>query len=85
MQKSEEAFSEVYNAWDLEKLYADLTRVSGKLSPNAKIFLRGILCGYSPSEISQKLNYQGKDRSSTVRQTLSNEVYPAIKALLNPD
>ncbi|UBF27148.1 NACHT domain-containing protein [Kovacikia minuta CCNUW1] len=84
MSKSEEVFSEAYNIWDLEKLYADLMRASGKsLSPNAKTFLRGILCSYSPREIGEKLNYQGKDPSSTVRQTLSKEVYPAVEALLS--
>ncbi len=80
----EEEFSEAYKNWEIEKIYLDLADAVGKdLSPNAKIFLRGILCANSPNEIAKKLNYQGKNISDTVRQTLSKEVYPAIENLVN--
>lgn len=80
----DEEFSEAYSNWDVERLYTDLAGVSVKpLSPNAKRFLRGVLCGYSPAEIAEKCRYRGKNPSDTVRQTLSKEIYPSIKALLN--
>ncbi|MDJ0515332.1 MAG: NACHT domain-containing protein, partial [Trichodesmium sp. MO_231.B1] len=80
----EEEFSEAYQNWEIERLYLDLANALGKdLSPNAKIFLRGVLCANSPNEIAKKLNYQSKNISDTVRQTLSKEVYPAIEKLVN--
>ena len=58
----EEEFSEAYQNWEIERFYLDLADVGGKpLSPNAKIFLRGILCTNSPNEIAKNLNYQGKN------------------------
>jgi GTPase SAR1 family protein len=79
----EEAFADAYENWEIEKLYIDLASTTEKpLSPNAKLFLRGVLCGYSPAEIAKILNYQSKKPSDTVRQYLSKEVYPAIKALV---
>ncbi len=80
----EEEFSEAYQNWEINRLYLDLADAGGKpLSPNAKIFLRGVLCANSPNEIAKKLNYQSKNLSDTVRQTLSKEVYPAIENLVN--
>jgi predicted NACHT family NTPase len=82
----EEAFADAYENWEVERLYFELANTKGKpLSPNAKLFLQGILCGYSPAEIANIFNYQGKTPSDTVRQTLSKEVYPAIKALVQND
>lgn len=78
-----EEFSEADTNWDVERLYIDLAGVSVKpLSRNAKRFLRGVLCGYSPAEIAEKCRYRGNNPSDTVRQTLSKEIYPSIKALL---
>ncbi|NJM77536.1 MAG: hypothetical protein HC852_19350 [Acaryochloridaceae cyanobacterium RU_4_10] len=85
MSKEEDKFAEANKTWELERLYIDLAAQNKTLSPNAQIFLRGILCGFSPSNIGQKLNYQGNDVSVTVRQTLSKEVYPKIRALLGLD
>jgi len=80
----DEQFSEAYRNWDLERLYTDLASVSVKpLSRNGKRFLKGLLCGYRPAEIAQRCRYQGKNPSDTVRQTLSKEIYPSMKALLN--
>jgi tetratricopeptide (TPR) repeat protein len=79
----DEEFSEAHGNWDVETLYIDLVGDSGKpLSRNAKRFLRGVLCGYSPAEIAERCRYRGKNPSDTVRQTLSKEIYPSIKALL---
>ncbi len=81
-QPFEEEFSQAYENWEIETLY---TSYLGGLSPNAKTFLRGVLCGYSPKEISDQLGYGGKNPSDTVRQTLSREVYPKVKELLQLD
>ncbi len=51
----EEQFVEAKNAWDLERLYTDLAKAKGRtLSPTEKLYLRGILCDYSPAEIAKK-------------------------------
>ncbi|CAD5929875.1 NACHT domain-containing protein [Planktothrix agardhii] len=78
--QSEEKFSEAYLDWEIERLYADLANSLKKtLSPNAKTYLRGILCGYSPKEIAEKLDLRAKDPSIQVRQILTAEVYQAVK------
>lgn len=78
--QSEEKFSEAYLGWEIERLYADLAYSLKKtLSPNAKTYLRGILCGYSPKEIAEKLDLRAKDPSIQVRQILTAEVYQAVK------
>ncbi|MCP9293523.1 MAG: NACHT domain-containing protein [Planktothrix agardhii LY1] len=78
--QSEEKFSEAYLDWEIERLYADLANSLKKtLSPNAKTYLRGILCGYSPKEIAEKLDLRAKDTSIQVRQILTAEVYQAVK------
>jgi len=78
--QSEEKFSEAYLGWEIERLYADFAYSLKKtLSPNAKTYLRGILCGYSPKEIAEKLDLRAKDPSIQVRQILTAEVYQAVK------
>ena len=55
-RKIEEEFIEAKNNWDLEKLYIDLASAKGKaLTPVEKKFLRGLLCGFSPAEIANKV------------------------------
>ncbi len=78
-QQFEEEFSEAYENWEIEKLYTDL----GRLSPSARKYLRGVLCCYSPKKISNQLGYRGKDPSYTVRKLLNQEVYPAVRQLLD--
>ncbi|MEM7714423.1 MAG: NB-ARC domain-containing protein, partial [Cyanobacteria bacterium P01_A01_bin.68] len=76
-----EEFIEAINHWDLDKLYIDLSSVKGKgLSPTDKKLLRGILCGYSPREIAEKI-YKTKN-SNAVRVTLSNGLYRYVEDLL---
>ena len=71
----DQEFSEAHSNWDVETLYIDLAGDSSKpLSRNAKRFLRGVLCGYSPAEIAERCRYRGKNPSDTVRQTLSKEI-----------
>jgi hypothetical protein len=75
--------------WHLEKLYLDLAKAKGRaLTPLEKQFLQGLLCGYSPAEITA-LVYQGRS-SSAVRVYLSNGLYKYLQDLFftttgNPD
>jgi DNA-binding NarL/FixJ family response regulator len=60
---NDEMFAEAANNWDLERLYQDLAEAKRKVSPSArkgltereKLYLRGLLCGYSPAEMARKL------------------------------
>ena len=81
-RKLEEDFIEAKNNWDLEKLYIDLASAKGKaLTPVEKKFLRGLLCGFSPAEIANKV-YKTRS-SSTVRVYLSNGLYKYIEEMLS--
>ncbi|MBD0266215.1 MAG: NB-ARC domain-containing protein, partial [Tolypothrix sp. Co-bin9] len=74
-------FKEASNNWNLEKLYIDLAAAKGKgLTPVEKKFLRGLLCGYSPSEIADQV-YKSRS-SSAVRVYLSNGLYKYIQELI---
>jgi WD40 repeat protein len=76
-----EEFVEAVNYWHLDKLYVDLSSAKGKsLTKNEKKLLRGILCGYSPAEIAEKV-YQTQNANS-VRVSLSNSLYRYIEELL---
>ncbi|NWF58590.1 MAG: hypothetical protein HXY43_04575 [Fischerella sp.] len=80
--KIEEEFIEAKNNWELEKLYVDLASAKGKaLTPLEKKFLRGLLCGFSPSEIANTV-YKSRS-SSTVRVYLSNGLYKYIEEMLS--
>ncbi|WP_026732412.1 NB-ARC domain-containing protein [Fischerella sp. PCC 9605] len=80
--KIEEEFIEAKNNWELEKLYVDLASAKGKaLTPVEKKFLRGLLCGFSPSEIANTV-YKSRS-SSTVRVYLSNGLYKYIEEMLS--
>jgi len=58
-----ELFQEAEKQWDLARLYVDLGITAG----NAKCFLRGVLLGYPPKEIS-KQKYLTEKNSETVRR-----------------
>jgi hypothetical protein len=74
-------FSAASKYWRLEKLYIDLADAKGKgLTPLEKVFLQGLLCGYSPAEIAQQV-YHNRS-SSSVRVYLSNGLYKYIQELL---
>ena len=59
-----QTFSEAEETWNLQQLYSDLTtakqryRASNRqrLTRTEKTHLRGLLCGYSPSEIAKELH-----------------------------
>ncbi|MCP2728326.1 helix-turn-helix transcriptional regulator [Limnofasciculus baicalensis] len=75
-----EQFSQAANRWDLETLYADLASAKGKrLTPVEKLHLRGLLCGYSPSEIAEKLGKNPKG----VETDLCATVYRYVKNLVD--
>jgi hypothetical protein len=74
-------FVEAAQCWQLEKLYLDLAEAKGKgLTPLEKKFLQGLLCGYSPAEIAERV-YQSRT-SSAVRVYLSNGIYKYLQQLL---
>ncbi len=71
-------FVEASEEWDLETLYYDLSSAKGKhLTPTEKLHLRGLLCGYSPAEIAEKLHKQ----VSGVETDLSATIYRYVKEL----
>ncbi|MCC5643776.1 helix-turn-helix domain-containing protein [Nostoc sp. CHAB 5824] len=80
MASSNEPFMQAENYWDLETLYSDLSSVKGKrLTPVEKRHLRGLLCGFSPAEIAEKLGKNGKG----VETDLCATVYRYVKSLLD--
>lgn len=80
MASADEQFTQAANHWDLETLYADLASAKGKrLTPVEKLHLRGLLCGYSPAEIAERL---GKDVKG-VETDLCATIYRYAKSLLD--
>ena len=77
---NDEMFSEAANNWDLERLYRDLAEAKHKCAPRArkgltereKLYLRGLLCGYSPAEMARKLLQSPKGLEVYVCKTLYN-------------
>lgn len=81
LNQPEVDFTEAEKNWRLEKLYIDLAAAKGKsLTPVEKKLLRGLLCGYSPAEIADKV-YRTRN-SNAVRVYLSNGLYKYIEELL---
>jgi WD40 repeat protein len=78
-------FVEVANDWNLEQLYQDLAVAKQqqqiarrkKLTPIEKACLRGLLYGYSPTEIAQELSREPKG----LRVDLSRGLYRYIETL----
>ena len=63
----------------LNTLYADLASAKGKrLTPMEKLHLRGLLCGYSPGEIAEKLQKNPKGVETDLCATL----YKYVKSLV---
>ena len=73
-----EMFTEAENDWDLPRLYQALAKAKQQVSHRArkgltereKLFLRGLLCGYSPAEIAGKLHQSRKGVEVYVSKTL---------------
>jgi hypothetical protein len=75
-----EQFNQAVNEWDLQTLYGDLAFAKGKpLTPVEKLHLRGLLSGFSPSEIAEKLQKNPKG----VETDLCATVYKYVKNLLD--
>lgn len=80
MTSTNEQFAQATNQWDLETLYIDLASAKGKrLTPVEKLHLRGLLCGYSPVEIAEKLNKSAKGVGVDLCKTL----YVYVKNLVD--
>ncbi|OKH39976.1 hypothetical protein NIES2119_03215 [[Phormidium ambiguum] IAM M-71] len=75
---NDEMFAEAANHWDLERLYRDLAEAKRQFAPRArqgltereKLYLRGLLCGYSPAEMARKLLQSSKGVEVYVCKTL---------------
>jgi hypothetical protein len=64
MQFENSVFGEATKSWDLQAIYGDLTKIKQvttnkqiKLTLLEKTALCGLLCGYSPKKIANKLNW----------------------------
>ena len=80
MASIDKQFAEAAQNWDLETLYTDLASAKGKrLTPTEKLHLRGLLCGYSPTEIAEKL---GKNLKG-VETDLCATIYKYVKSLVD--
>jgi hypothetical protein len=77
---TDEQFTQAANHWDLETLYIDLASAKGKrLTPVEKLHLRGLLCGYSPGEIAERLGKNAKGVETDLCATL----YRYVKNLVD--
>lgn len=51
-----EKFDRAEQQWDLERLYRDLAQIKGqKLTAGEMLHLRGLLCGYGPTQMGEQL------------------------------
>lgn len=79
MNPNHDPFILAVNHWDVETVYLDLASVKGKsLTPIEKKHLKGLLCGYSPTEIAEKLNKSPRG----LEVDLCNTLYQYVKGLV---
>ena len=88
MISNQENFDRCKIEWDLDRLYGDLAVAKDKISFNLhyskglteteKLHLRGLLCGYSPTEIATKLF----KKKQGVQVDLCKTVYKYVKELV---
>ena len=79
MARVDQEFSQATLQWDLDTLYSDLRHTIGKpLTPTEKLHLRGLLCGYSPTEIAEILDKDPKG----VQTDLCASIYKYVKSLV---
>ncbi len=82
MSPSQEYLTQAEVHWDLERLYRDLAKMKTEpLTKMEKVYLCGLLCGYSPREIATQL----KRSVRGVEAFMCNTVYQHIKLLCNHD
>lgn len=67
------------NEWNLKRLYVDLEAHGYKQTPTMNARLRGLLLGLTTEEIAKELGIE----QATVSVSLSEQLAPAIKSLLN--
>lgn len=82
---SEDLFAEAATNWDLQKLYKDLAVAKREFAPHMKpkltdvekLHLRGLLCGYAPAIMAEKIpkSYGG------LRAALSETIYRYVEQL----
>ena len=78
MTSSDDIFADAANNWDLERLYKAMAEAKWQVSPRSrkgltereKLFLRGLLCGYSPAEIANQIHQSRKGVEVYVSKTL---------------
>lgn len=83
----DEMFGEAAQHWDLERLYLALGEAKHKISPRSRkgltaterLYLRGLLCGYSPAEMARKLFQSTKGLEVYMSKTL----YQYFKSLVD--
>ncbi|NEQ35732.1 MAG: helix-turn-helix domain-containing protein [Okeania sp. SIO3I5] len=79
MPAQDQPFSEAAEYWDLKTLYADMASAKGRhLTPTEKLHLRGLLSGYSPGEIAEKLH----KNANGVEVALCNTLYQYVRILV---
>src|SRR6476469_8639709 len=89
---SEDLFAEAATNWDLQKLYKDLAVAKIKFATHMKRVLReiekknlrGLLCGYSPAEISEKLYKNSRGVEADLYKTIYQYVEQLTKRQTKP-
>jgi len=88
---SEDLFAEAATIWDLQKLYKDLAVAKREFAPHKrrvlteteKKHLRGLLCGYSPAEMAEKLYKKSRGVEADLCSTIYRYVEQLTKKPLN--
>jgi len=88
---SEDLFAEAATNWDLQKLYKDLAVAKREFAPHKrrglteteKKHLRGLLCGYSPAEMAEKLHKIARGVEADLCSTIYRYVEQLTKRPLN--
>lgn len=89
--RPEAEFPEAAQDWDLEQLYADLAQAKHllaaykrkELTETEKVHLKGLLCGYSPSQIAEKLHKSKRGVDAELCKTLYRYIETLTKRKAN--
>ena len=87
MIDEEKIFPEAQYYWDMEKIYDRFSQVKQEVAPNSrrglnpteKLYLRGLLCGHTPTEIARNLVKSPKG----VEVYLCKTLYKYFKKITN--
>ena len=88
---SKDLFAEAATNWALQKLYKDLAVAKREFAPHMrrglteaeKKHLRGLLCGYSPAEMAEKLYKKSRGVEADLCKTIYRYVEQLTKKPLN--